>query len=158
VSLILPPHFKICPAHGGDAVYLHEALDAGPPMVGVGLVTPFLARKWLGAGEPDYRPVVMINQERTVLVGAGEVRQVSSYGDGPVAIEVVKLDDDQADTVHTEVEALRMRYEPAADDEISGLVLDEAGGRVLAGAMALRELSKPQVMVVKVVANHKGEE
>jgi hypothetical protein len=142
----------VVPADGSDPVHIHDRPDWHPPLVAVALVTPYIAQKWLHAGEATYQPVVVVDQDRQILAGR-EIVKKGSQGDlGPAAaVSMIRLGASQADTAWTAVVAMRQAFELPEETDVNGLVLDEDGGRVLGGAAALYDLRKPTVFVVVIV-------
>lgn len=147
----LPHSFMVIPLDGSDPVHIHEDPEQKPPMLGVALVTPYIAQKWLHAGEATYRPVVMVDRDRQILAGRSVVEDAARGAETPTSAAVVEVGVPQAETAWTAVQAMRQAFELPKTSDVEGLVLDEDGGRVLAGAGPLYDLRKPTVMIVLIV-------
>lgn len=147
----LPHPFMVIPGDGSDPVYIHDRPDWHPPMLAVALVTPYVAQKWLHAGEAEFRPVVMVDHERQILAGRGIV-EAAARGEGgtAAAVNMVAVDTEVAETAWTAVQAMRRAFELPETTDVPALVLSEDGGQVLGGAEALYDLRKPAVFIVLV--------
>jgi hypothetical protein len=147
----LPQPFLVIPGDGSNPVHIHDRPDWHPPVLAVALVTPYIAQKWLHAGEATYRPVVMVDRDRQILAGRGVVEDTSRVGtDSHIEAAVVELGIPQAETAWTAVQAMRQAFDQPLSTDVDGLVLDEDGGRVLGGAAALYDLRKPCVFLVLI--------
>jgi len=150
----LPHPFLVIPTDG-EPFGIEVNPEQRPPILGVSLVTPYIAQRWLHAGRAGYRPVVMHDADY-MLAGRAFVRQVAeeSWKAGEAA--VVELGTSQGDSAWHAVVAMRDVWEEEESDDVPGVVLDAAGGRVIAGASGLYELRRPLVMVVLIIDEAKG--
>jgi hypothetical protein len=147
----------VIPMDGSDPIHIHEAGDPRPPLVGVGLVTPFVAQKWLHAGEPVYRPVVIHDEDYQLIAGKSVLEMAKGAPDMRTSAAVVKLGHEQADTAWTAAQAMRIAFQLPEADDVDGLVLAHDGGQVLGGASALYDLRKPTVFIVLIVNPNDGQ-
>jgi hypothetical protein len=149
--IILPQPFLVVPPDGSDPVHIHEA-DPVPPVLAVTLVTPYVAQKWLHAGDPVYQPVVVHDEDFQLVAGRAVLEMATTNPQAKTPAAVVTIGKEQADTAWTAVAAMRRAFSLPECIDTDGLVLDHDGGRVLAGAGALYDLRKPAVMVVLLVS------
>lgn len=155
----LPQPFLVVPLDGSDPVHVHEWHQSdGPPILGVALVTPYIAQKWLHAGPFTDYPVVIKDADEGLVAGQAALRDISATGTTPAAI--VNIPRAQADTAVTAVVAMRQVYEAQAESsgDIEALILSEDGGRVLGGAGSLHELRKPRTMLVLILPSPTDED
>lgn len=148
----LPQPFLVVPLDGSDPVHIHEwHQEAGPPMLGVALVTPYIAQKWLHAGQPTFYPVVVTDMDDHLVAGQATLREAVTNAQAPKPAAVVKIGGDQAESAVAAVAAMRQVYEKPESDDIEALILSQEGGRVLGGASALWDLRGTAVMLVLIM-------
>jgi hypothetical protein len=150
----LPQPFMVVPVDGSDPVHIHEwHQDHGPALLGVTLVTPYIAQKWLHAGQPTFYPVVIQDTEEQLVAGQATLREAVANPEAPKPAAVIKIGTGQAETAVTAVAAMRQAYDQPErwEDGVEALILSQEGGRVLGGAQALWELRRPRVMLVLII-------
>jgi hypothetical protein len=114
-------------------------------------VSPYVAQKWLHAGEAEYRPVVIVDKERQILAGRGIVAAAAAgQGASAAAVNMVAVDTAMAETAWTAVQAMRRAFALPETTDVPALVLNHGGGQVLGGAEALYDLRKPAVFIVLI--------
>lgn len=154
IRIPLPQPFMVIPLDGSDPVHIHEKppLPPGQPVLAVTLVTPYIAQKWLHAGEPEMHAVVMQDENRCIWVGESIVQMAAAGPEVATSAAVVRLGSTQAEVAWTAVVAMRQAFYLPESTDVDGLVLNATnGGQVLAGGSMLYDLRKPTVFVVLLV-------
>ena len=158
----LPYPFLVIPGDGSDPVYIHEAPQElqTKPLLGVAYVTPYIAQKWLHAGQPVFYPVVVLceaDDHQEMVAGQRFLREAVAHHENAKPAAVVKLGDPQATVACSAVAAMRMATQQPESDDAEAIILS-ADGVVLGGAAELYELRKPKVMLVLIIEPAPGSE
>jgi hypothetical protein len=148
----LPQPFYVVPLDGSDPMPIDEAPQDMQvrPMLGVGLITPYIAQKWLRAGPPVFYPVVVVDLDDFLIAGHKTLREAEHNPKARKPAAIVKLGQEQASTAYTAVTAMRMAFDQPESEDVEALILSDAGGRVLGGAEALYDLRQVKVMLVLI--------